>query len=93
MNKQEQSNELHPLLGVVASNQVNELIKQGWEFTLHYGEHETYCDIKEPSWEANFTRRKENGFWDNHKCGYDYTPDGAIRMAYNNIKNGVRLNS
>jgi len=91
MDKQEKSNELYPLLGVVASNQVNELLEQDWEFTLHFGDHETYCDIKKPSWEADFTRKKENGLWDNHECGYDNTPDGAIRKAYNNIKNGVRL--
>lgn len=91
MNKNKNSNELYPLLSAVASNQVNELIKQGWEFALHYGNHETYCDIREPSWEADFTRKKENGLWDNHECGYDHSPDGAIKMAYNNIKNGVRL--
>jgi len=91
MSNQEQSNELYPLLGVVASNQVNELIKQGWEFTLHYGDHKTYCDIQEPSWEADFTKRKNNGLWDNHECGYGNSPDDAIRKAHNNIKNGVRL--
>lgn len=91
MDKQEQSNELYPLLGVVASKQVNELINQGWEFTLHYGYHKTYCDIKEPSWEADFTRKKDDGLWDNHECGYGNSPDCAIRKAYNNIKNGVRL--
>lgn len=86
------NNGLYTLLGVVASNQVNELINNGWEFTLHYGDHKTYCKIQEPSWEADFTRKKDNGLWDNHECGYDNSPDGAIRKAYNNIKNGVRLN-
>jgi hypothetical protein len=86
------SNGLYTLLGVVASNQVNELIEKGWQFSLNYGDHKTYCDIQEPCWEADFTRRKENGLWDNHECGYSHSPDSAIRMAYNNIKNGVRLN-
>lgn len=79
------------LLGVVASNKVNELIKDGWEFMLHYGDHASYCDIQEPCWEADFTRRKDNGLWDNHKCGYDNSPDLAVEKAYNNVKNGVRL--
>ena len=92
MNKNENGNKLYPLLGVVASNQVNELIKNGWEFSLHYGDHKTYCDIQEPSWEADFTRKMDNGLWNNHESGYDNSPDGAIRKAYNNIKNGVKLN-
>ena len=87
----EPSNVLYTLLGVVASNQVNELIKQGWEFTLHHGDHKTYCDIQEPCWEADFTRKKDDGLWDNHECGYGNSPDLAIENAFNNIKNGVRL--
>ena len=55
----EPSNVLYTLLGVVASNQVNELIKQGWEFTLHFGDNRTWCDIiEQPCWEADFTRKK-----------------------------------
>lgn len=98
MNKQidskeaETKPELYTLLGVVASNKVKELIDKGWEFTLHYGIHDTYCEIKELSWEADFTRRKGGGRWDNHKCGYSLLPDDAVKNAYNNIKNGERLN-
>lgn len=81
------------LCGVIASNQVNELIKHGWSFTLHYGDNTTWCDtIEQPCWEADFTRKKVNGLWDNHESGYGNTPDIAIDKAYNNIKNGVRLN-
>jgi hypothetical protein len=68
-----------------------ELIEQGWEFFLHYGDHSTYSDIQEPCWEADFTRKLKNGKWDNHEDGYGLTPDIAIEKAYNNIKNGVRL--
>jgi hypothetical protein len=86
------SNVLYTLLGVVASNQVNELIKQGWEFTLHFGDNRTWCDIiEQPCWEADFTRKKDNGLWDNHESGYGNSPDLAIEKAYNNIINGVRL--
>jgi hypothetical protein len=96
MNKKQKQiesthNGLCTLFGVVASNKVKELISDGWEFTLHYGEHDTYCEIKELSWEADFTRKKVDGGWDNHKCGYALLPDDAIKMAYDNIKNGVRL--
>jgi hypothetical protein len=80
------------LLSVAAYNQVTELIKQGWEFTLHYGDNSAWCkDMQQPCWEANFTRKKDNGLWDNHESGYCSSPDSAIEIAYNNIKKGVRL--
>ena len=78
-------------IGVLASKKVQELLDDGWEFTLHYGDHSTYCNIKVPSWEADFTRRLRSGLWDNHKDGYALTVDGAIDDAYYNIKNGIRL--
>lgn len=79
------------LISLISSKQVNELISDGWEFTLHYGDHSTYCDIKEPSWECDFTRKGDDGLWDNHECGYGHSPESAIEKAYQNIKNGVRL--
>ena len=97
MNKQENNKEektkpeLYTLLGEVAVMKINELIGNGWEFTLHYGDHMTYCEIEEPSWEADFTKKKVNGKWDNHKCGYGTLPDDAVNKAYDNIKNGLRL--
>jgi hypothetical protein len=73
------------------TEKINELITQGWEFMLHYGDHSTYCDIKEPSWEADFTIKGKNNLWDNHESGYSLCPNEAIITAYNNIKGGVRL--
>lgn len=70
-----------------------ELIKEGWEFTLHFGDHSTWCSLKVNSWEADFTRKMKNGLWDNHKCGYSLSADEAVNKAYSNIKNGVRLTS
>ncbi len=75
-----------------SQNQINELIGLGWEFMLHYGKHDTYCKIKTNSWEADFTKRKDDGLWDNHESGYSLMVDEAINIAYNNIKNEVRLN-
>jgi hypothetical protein len=79
------------LLNERSVQQINELIKDNWEFSLHFGDHQFDCDLKLPSWEADFTKRLETGKWDNHKCGYSYVPDEAINSAYMNIKNGVRL--
>lgn len=70
---------------------INELINEGWEFMLHYGDHETYCDRPNSYWEANFTRQKNDGKWDNHRCGYGENADIAIKEAYDNIRNGLRL--
>lgn len=86
MNKQKKS-----LLNTSASNQIRELIEDGWEFMLVYGDNSTRCDIKELCWEADFTRQKDDGYWDNHESGYDLCPNEAINKAYNNIKNGVKL--
>jgi len=79
------------LLGETAVNQINELIEQGWEFFLHYGDHKTYCNIETNSWEADFTRRLDNGLWDNHKSGYGESADIAVNIAYKHIKKGNRL--
>jgi len=88
-NKSKKINKLE--LGETACDQVNLLIDNGWEFSLHYGDHEDSSNIKGFSWEAYFTKRKSNRLWDNHEPGYDISPDGAIDKAYNNIKNGIRL--
>jgi hypothetical protein len=79
------------LINAISTNQINELLKDGWEFMLHYGDHKTFCDIQEACWEADFTRLINNGLWDNHESGYDVDPNIAINIAYKNIKNGIRL--
>ena len=81
------------LLGEVATNQIKEMIKDGWEFYLHFGDHSEYSTIDQPSWEADFTRKLDNGKWDNHQCGYADSPDSAINDAYLIVKNGFRLKS
>jgi hypothetical protein len=78
-------------IGANATAQINELIQLGWDFFLHYGDHETYCEIDGYSWEADFTKRKDDKLWDNHESGYGLTASDAITNAYNNIKNGKRL--
>lgn len=86
-------NQKPPLGGLISqesTDKINELIKDGWEFTLHYGDH-TMFGVEHIGWESDFTRRKEDGLWDNHECGYGSTPDESINNTYNNIKNGKRL--
>lgn len=80
-----------PLLNMVNTTKINELIKEGWEFSLHFGNHSKWCDISGNSWEADFTKKMENGLWDNHESGYGVTPDNAVNLAYDNIKEGNRL--
>jgi len=82
--------ENHFLYCITISNHMNELISEGWEFSLHYGDHKTDCDIKQPCWQADFTRMKDDGLWDNHECGYGSQPGLAVEIAYRNIKNGVK---
>jgi hypothetical protein len=81
------------LLDAEATKQVMELIKEGWEFSLHFGDHSSYCDLDLPCWEADFTIKLANGKWDNHECGYSYTPGEAINQSYMNIKNGNRFHA
>ena len=78
------------LISQESTDKINELIKDGWEFTLHYGDH-TMFGVQHIGWEGDFTRSLESGLWDNHECGYGSTPDEAINNTYNNIKNGKRL--
>lgn len=75
------------------SNKIESLISDGWEFYLHYGNHETYCDKNMPqiNWEADFTRKLKNGKWDNHKCGYGIEPTEAINIAIYNVLNGIKI--
>lgn len=80
-------------LDAEATKQMMGLIKEGWEFSLHYGDHSYDCDLNLPSWEADFTRKKEGGKWDNHECGYSYIPSEAINKAYMNIQNGNRVHA
>jgi hypothetical protein len=78
------------LISPESTDQIKELINQGWEFSLHYGDH-TMFSSKRIDWESDFTRQMEDGLWDNHESGYGSTPDESINNAYNNIKNGKRL--
>ena len=77
------------LINEKSTDMINELIKDGWHFTL------TWCDIlskeNEMKWEADFTKRMTNGLWDNHKDGESLDVNKAIEIAYNNIKTGKRL--
>jgi len=79
------------LINPESTAKINELIKDGWEFTLHYGDHTSFGQ-QHIGWESDFTRRLESGLWDNHECGYGSTPDESINNTYNNIKTGKRLN-
>ena len=81
------------LLKKETTTKIKELTKDGWEFTLHFGDHSTECPVNENTWEADFTRKMKNGLYDNHKCGYSLSADEAVNKAYSNIKNGVRLTS
>jgi len=78
-------------------DQINELINDGWEFSLHFGDHKYNDTIKydfnNSQWLADFTRKLKNGLWDNHEVGLSDTIDGAIDIAYHNIKISKRLNS
>jgi hypothetical protein len=65
---------------------IDELISSGWHFMLNIG-----SEADPGIWEADFTRKLENGFWDNHKVGFSTNVNEAIKQAYNNIKNGIRL--
>lgn len=92
INKYKNSNiEKGFLINKDSSKKIDELIKGGWEFDLHYGDHKNISKLKKACWEANFTKRKSNGLWDNHESGYSYCPNKAISKAFYNIKNGVRL--
>jgi len=72
-----------------AANKINELIQKGWEFSLHHGE-DICGKVKGITWEADFTKKKENGLWDNHESGYHKdNPSIAIIEAYDNIILGV----
>ena len=85
--------EANAILNDTSNAIIKELISQGWDFMLHYGHHELESKIiKGLSWEADFTRKMENGLWDNHECGYALSPNDAVNMAYNNIKTGKKLN-
>lgn len=73
-------------------SKILELISEGWEMLIHWGDHTSWTDVPSPSWEVDFTRRKENGLYDNHESGYSNNINEAISVAYNNIRNGIRLN-
>ena len=91
------------LMDSEASNNIKELIDLGWELRLHFGNHESYCDIKESNWEASFTKFLPKGLetsftkflpkglWDNHKDEYSLDMSDSIKKAYLNVKNGVRV--
>lgn len=74
---------------------INELISQGWQFMLVWsdfrrigekGNHPTWY------WEADFTKQIEGDGYDNHESGFhNNDPNEAIKVAYQNIKNGKRL--
>ena len=68
---------------------VEEFIKDGWEFDLLWTDWKKEGNFR---WEADFTRRLDNGLWDNHEEGISKDdPNIAIKNAYNNIKTGKRL--
>ena len=77
-------------------DQIEELIGDGCEFSLHFGVHKNNDTVKydfnNSQWLADFTRKMENCLWDNHESGLSDTIDGAINIAYHNIKNGKKLN-
>lgn len=71
---------------------INSLIDDGWDFFLNYGD----CigdgsELEGHIWECDFTRMMEDGLWDNHKPGYSYDVNEAIKIAYHNIRNGIKL--
>ena len=70
---------------------VEELISDGWEFYLNYGDHTFECGFETINWEADFTRKLETGGYDNHESGYGDTAGLAINQAYQNIKQEKRL--
>jgi hypothetical protein len=80
------------LISLESELKIKELIGQGWEFMLHFGNHSIFKNDEIDTWETDFTIKLENGLWDNHESGYGKTPDESISNAYNNIKNGKRLN-
>jgi hypothetical protein len=79
---------------------INELINKGWEFMLIYTDDTlinrdlriTYYKEGQFHWEADFTKRKKNGKWDNHISGHSLNDvNECIAMAYDNIKKHRRL--
>jgi hypothetical protein len=70
---------------------INELLGEGWEMMMHYGIHSSFCHIKEPCWEVDFTRKLDNGLWDNHEDGYSLDVNEAVQIAYDNIRGGKKL--
>ena len=81
------------LINKETSLKIKELTDKDWEFTLHFGDNTTWGSLDGISWEADFTRKKKNGLWDNHESGHSLDPNEAINKAYSNIKNGIRLHS
>ncbi len=58
---------METIIGIEASKKIKDLIEAGWEFMLFFGDHSTWCEIEGRSWEACFTRKKDDGKWGNFK--------------------------
>lgn len=76
-----------------ARQRVEEMIDEGWHFSLEWGDLLTSKGGKK-RWEADFTRRLHDGEgnWDNHEYGYSWDdPSAAIVQSYNNVRAGRKL--
>lgn len=81
--------------------EINKLIKKGWEFMIIWTSDDFInkdldkkysYNANEFHWEVDFTKRKRNGLWDNHKPGHSSNDlNEAIAMAIDNVKNHKRL--
>lgn len=72
---------------------IEELIQEGWEFSIAWTQScSEFQGVAEKVWDADFTRKKSDGLWDNHQSGISESdPNLAIQRAYENIKKGRLL--
>lgn len=79
------------LLNEASTILINELIEGGWEFILSYGV-SVHQQNSPPTWEADFTRKREDGRWDIYESGYSSDdPNEAIHLAYQNVMDGLQI--
>lgn len=78
-------------LSLESMSKISKLISEGWEVSIHWGEHTSWTNVPSPNWEVDFTRQRPDGRWDNHMSGYSVDVNEAVTIAYTNIRNGVKL--
>lgn len=72
-----------------ASAKVDELIQQGWELTITWG-NSLNPEILTQRWEACFTRRLPSGLFDNHEEAVGLDLSAVLIEACNYVRDGIK---